>query len=407
MIQYLHVNPEEESISKNHVKIAEERRQAVHYHNKVCTKPWGYEYLVYQNKKVAIWFLCIHKGHATSLHCHFKKDTLLTTLHGIGKITLIDNTVLDLPAMESIFIPRKKFHALSTFSDQVYFLEMEIFGDDVSFSDKNDLLRIHDVYQRGKTGYESSVTCLEKMEELTSYGYFNLNIQSRVETSCGAEMIIHHSIPNITDSKYILLQGSLYQNGHVLKEGSVLTKDDLLIPLCDDIAILEIHIPYYREDAKIIYDMDHLQHIQHKLATAKKQIVLTSGCYDIIHVGHLHHLKCAKQLGDVLMVCLSSDSQIKALKGPDRPINQLEDRMNLFKTISYVDYIVLYNEENIEKELTLGKVMKVIKPSIWTKGDDYTADMILSKHPYLSKVVILPNISDKSTTSIISKIKST
>jgi len=105
-----------------------------------------------------------------------------------------------------------------------------------------------------------------------------------------------------------------------------------------------------------------------------------------------------------LMVCLSNDQQIRKLKGASRPINNYADRLNLFKTIQYVDYIVLYDEKNIQTEETLGSIMKIMKPHVWTKGDDYTTETILAKHPYLSKIAIIPNIRDKSTTLIIDAI---
>jgi D-beta-D-heptose 7-phosphate kinase/D-beta-D-heptose 1-phosphate adenosyltransferase len=105
------------------------------------------------------------------------------------------------------------------------------------------------------------------------------------------------------------------------------------------------------------------------------------------------------------MICLSSDEQIKILKGSDRPINNYKDRIDLFKTISYVDYIILYNEEDIENELTLGNIMKTIDPFYWVKGDDYNQEDIFKKHPYLKNIKLIKNIENKSTTNIINKIK--
>jgi len=136
-----------------------------------------------------------------------------------------------------------------------------------------------------------------------------------------------------------------------------------------------------------------------------KKIVLKSGCYDILHVGHIHNLKTAKSLCDTLFVALSSDTQIQKLKGASRPVNTYNDRINVFKTLPYIDYIILYDEENIEKEETLGQIMKIVGPNIWTKGSDYTVEKIVDKHPYLNKVIIIDNVKDKSTTNIIKKIE--
>ena len=109
-------------------------------------------------------------------------------------------------------------------------------------------------------------------------------------------------------------------------------------------------------------------------------------------------------MGDILIVCLSSDEQIKQLKGDTRPINNYQDRIDLFKTIDYIDYIVLYNEENITDELSLGTIMKIVDPDCWVKGSDYNKNDIIKKHPYLRNICLIPNIENKSTTNIIKTI---
>ena len=159
---------------------------------------------------------------------------------------------------------------------------------------------------------------------------------------------------------------------------------------------------YSNEDEKIIYSLEHLSIKMNDIRN--KKIVLTSGCFDILHVGHLEHLKKAKSYGDILIVCLSNDEQIKALKGDNRPVNNYQDRLNLFKTIPYVDYIILYEETDIKKEETLDNIMNIVHPDYWTKGDDYTENGIREKHPSLKHIILIPNIKDKSTTNIIKKI---
>jgi rfaE bifunctional protein nucleotidyltransferase chain/domain len=203
----------------------------------------------------------------------------------------------------------------------------------------------------------------------------------------------------------ILLDGEIYVDGKCLKEGSLLSgldganKYDM-----SECTILNISNEYAYEDSKIIYSIEQLDIIVSELKKQNKNIVLTSGCYDILHIGHIHNLREAKKQGDVLIACLSCDSQIKKLKGENRPINRYIDRINLFKTIGYVDYIVLYDEEDIENETTLGKIMKCVNPYCWVKGSDYMVDKIMEKHPYLNKVVLIDNIKDKSTTNIINSI---
>jgi rfaE bifunctional protein nucleotidyltransferase chain/domain len=396
---------EYEIISKNKY-IEEEAHTKTDYKNKICLKPWGYEFLVYENKSVAMWHLVMKKEHSTSLHTHFKKDTFLVVISGCAKIGLIDDKSIVLNTMESVFIPRYKFHSISSFSDEMVLLELEIFNQGLTFSDKNDLLRLDDQYKRKPVGYESSISI--DTENLDKYEYFYL--EEGIYEKKG--VTIEHTVVSteadldlLKDKTYcILLSGQLFSDLHYCKEGSILSlqaKSYKPIGICH---LLTIDKLLWQEDTKIVYSFEQLKQIKDVLNAKKKNIVLTSGCFDILHVGHLETLKRAKTLGDTLIVCLSSDEQIKALKGPSRPINNYEDRINLFKTITYVDYIVLYNEENIIEEETLGKIMKIVDPFTWVKGSDYKAEDILKKHPYLRHISILPLIEQKSTTNIVKKI---
>lgn len=403
---YLTLTTKEQSIASNNSIQFNGENKRVDYKNKVCKKPWGYEFLVYESNKIGIWFLNIKKGHSTSLHCHFKKDTLIVVLSGCAKISLIDDEVICLNVLSSIYIPKNKIHALSTFSDEVFLMEIEIFDTDVTFSDKNDLLRINDQYQRDNKGYEQSIQTI--CNNLDQYGYFYIteNFKKCVQgvdvqlTSMSNDTSNLH----VANSINILLDGKIYDKGKHLCEGSIVNGIDVT-RASNDCKILSIRKNYADEEQKIIYSLEHLEHIKKTLKG--KKIVLTSGCFDILHVGHLHNLKTAKLYGDVLIVCLSNDQQIKKLKGENRPINDSHDRLNLFKTISYVDYVMLYDETNIEKEETLGSIMKKIDPDYWIKGTDYKKEDILKKHPYLRNIVLIDNISGKSTTNIVHRIQST
>lgn len=383
----LSVSERELQISHNHKFLTTEK---IDYKNCVCVKPWGYEFLAYESEKIGIWCLTINKGHSTSLHCHFKKDTILFVLSGCAKIGLIDNDVIDLPVSSYVRIPKNKFHSISSFSDVTTLLEVEVFTHDAHFSDKNDLLRIDDQYLREKTGYAQSINI---DYDISKYGYFWLG-NDGTYTIDSTQI----SVDTVTDSTYkegLIIDGTAYINGYYAKEGSFVKQN------VDNCKILTVSNPYMKEDSKIIYSIEHLECVKNRLQN--NTISLTSGCFDILHVGHIHNLKTAKQQSDVLIVCLSSDNQIKKIKGPKRPINNIEDRLNLFKTISYVDYVVLYDENNIDTEETLDSIIKVLDPDIWFKGDDYKVEDILAKHPSLRKVSIIPNILNKSTTEIVKK----
>jgi len=405
--------PNELSIVSNHTQLQNEKHAVIDYKNKVCVKPWGHEFLVFQNKRTAIWCLTIKKGHQTSLHCHFNKDTQIIVLKGVAKVSLIDNKSIALSELSSVFLPHYNFHGISAFSEEVCLLEIEIFNDRLHFSDKNDLLRINDDYNRKKTGYESSVTVLETPEDLSSYGYFYLD-ENFTKNIFGVDIQVNKLAkgspkPPIKWEKNqynILLEGTVFHKNQFFKEGTFIQEFSDCFQFSDDSAlILSLQNIGYKKNAKIIYDNQHLKLVVENLKEQKKTIILSSGCFDIIHVGHLNTLYEAKKMGDVLIVCLSSDEQIKKLKGPDRPINNYQDRIDLFKTIDYVDYIVLYNEENIPNETSLGNIMKIVDPDCWVKGNDYTRDAIVQKHPYLRNICLVPNVENKSTTQIIKTIQ--
>jgi len=130
--------------------------------------------------------------------------------------------------------------------------------------------------------------------------------------------------------------------------------------------------------------------------------VFTNGCFDILHRGHITYLSKAKSLGDVLIVGVNSDESIQRLKGPERPINKLEDRMMVLSALSCIDYIVPF------KDRTPLSLIKTIHPDIYVKGGDYTKET-LPEAPIVEaqrgRVEILPYISDYSTTDIIKHIR--
>jgi rfaE bifunctional protein nucleotidyltransferase chain/domain len=138
---------------------------------------------------------------------------------------------------------------------------------------------------------------------------------------------------------------------------------------------------------------------------SKRPIIgLTSGCFDIFHSGHISTLKQSKNMCDLFFVCLSSDKQIREIKGSSRPVNHIEDRARMLLTMPFIDYVILYDETDNTYEKELDNIMLMIQPDIWFKGSDYTEKGIRGKHPSLKRIVLFDNIENKSTTRIISKI---
>ncbi len=127
----------------------------------------------------------------------------------------------------------------------------------------------------------------------------------------------------------------------------------------------------------------------------EKQIsVFTNGCFDIIHVGHLDLLKRCREMGNIVIVGLNSDASIARLKGPERPINTLEKRIAFLKALTYVDYIVVFEED------TPAELLAQLRPSILVKGGDYTVEQLVGRE-YAGEVCIVPFISGYSSTSVI------
>ena len=140
------------------------------------------------------------------------------------------------------------------------------------------------------------------------------------------------------------------------------------------------------------------------LGTLKnKKIVFTNGCFDILHLGHITYLREAKQLGDHLIIGVNSDASVKKLKGENRPINNLNSRMQMLAALEMVDHVISFSED------TPLSLIEKINPNILVKGGDYDPENVVgAKHvkSYGGRVDVLPFISGYSTTSIIDKLKS-
>ncbi len=135
-----------------------------------------------------------------------------------------------------------------------------------------------------------------------------------------------------------------------------------------------------------------------------RRIVFTNGCFDILHRGHIAYLNRAKELGDILIVGVNSDASVRRLKGADRPINILEDRLQVLAALSCVDHLIAF-EENTPETL-----IQIIRPDIFVKGGDYTRETLPEAELIDSLggvVVFLPYLPDRSTTGLIKRIRQT
>jgi D-beta-D-heptose 7-phosphate kinase / D-beta-D-heptose 1-phosphate adenosyltransferase len=135
---------------------------------------------------------------------------------------------------------------------------------------------------------------------------------------------------------------------------------------------------------------------------ACRRIVFTNGVFDILHRGHIAYLNQAKALGDILVVGVNTDEGVRRLKGPSRPINNLEDRIQVLAGLSSVDYLVAFDEP------TPAELMRVLRPDVFVKGGDYTRDRLPEAkviEEYGGVVQILPFVDNHSTTYTIERIR--
>jgi len=133
-----------------------------------------------------------------------------------------------------------------------------------------------------------------------------------------------------------------------------------------------------------------------------KKVITTNGCFDILHIGHVRILNQARAEGDLLFLGLNSDDSVRRLKGPERPINNEDDRAELLANLVSVDYVYIFSED------TPIEFLKLVKPNIHVKGADYTTGQ-LAETPVVEsfggQVKLLPLVPQKSTTSLVQKIK--
>ncbi len=132
------------------------------------------------------------------------------------------------------------------------------------------------------------------------------------------------------------------------------------------------------------------------------RVVFTNGCFDILHRGHITYLNKAKSLGDILVVGINADASVRRLKGSGRPINSLEDRVQVLAALSCIDHIIAFEAD------TPHDLIRLVQPDVFVKGGDYRRET-LPEAPLVEQlggeVVILPYLEDRSTTSIIERIR--
>jgi len=150
-------------------------------------------------------------------------------------------------------------------------------------------------------------------------------------------------------------------------------------------------------------DFSELPSLVEELKKKGKRIVLTNGCFDLLHAGHIMLFSASKQLGDILIVAIDDDESVKKLKGPGRPVLNANERGRILSALDAVDYVVVFSSHELKK------LIEIIQPDVLTKGSNYTSKEVFG-HELVEKhggrVELIPVTENISSSRIINNIKS-
>ncbi|MGA9997878.1 MAG: adenylyltransferase/cytidyltransferase family protein [Pyrinomonadaceae bacterium] len=141
-----------------------------------------------------------------------------------------------------------------------------------------------------------------------------------------------------------------------------------------------------------------------RVAIARKhgaRIVFANGCFDMLHVGHIRYLEGARALGDVLVVGINADEQVRALKGMGRPLIPERERAELIASMRAVDFVTIFQEPTVEA------LLRAIRPDVHAKGTDYTEETVPERdvvRSYGGRVAIVGDPKDHSSTEMIRRV---
>ena len=148
---------------------------------------------------------------------------------------------------------------------------------------------------------------------------------------------------------------------------------------------------------------DNLPEWRAALRASGKRLVVTNGCFDLLHVGHVTYLETARREGDALLIGVNGDAAVRALKGPERPVTPEHDRAAVLAALESVSGVCVF------AEATATRFLAAAKPDIYVKGGDYTLDTLNQDERRTveqagGKIVIIPFVPGKSTTALLKKI---
>ncbi|HEX8338681.1 MAG TPA: D-glycero-beta-D-manno-heptose 1-phosphate adenylyltransferase [Pyrinomonadaceae bacterium] len=153
---------------------------------------------------------------------------------------------------------------------------------------------------------------------------------------------------------------------------------------------------------KVILDGGELLRVRAELRAARRTLVFTNGCFDLLHVGHARYLAAARSLGDALLVAVNSDRSVRALKGAGRPLMSEGERAEMLAALAAVDFVTVFEEESPRR------LIAELLPDVLVKGGDYAVEEIHGREEVEAaggRVLALPFVEGASTTGIIERVK--
>lgn len=155
---------------------------------------------------------------------------------------------------------------------------------------------------------------------------------------------------------------------------------------------------------KKILSLQELAKRTEEVRALKQRLVLTNGCFDLLHVGHVRYLQQARELGDLLVVAINGDQSVRALKGPGRPLHSESDRAEILAALECVDLVTIF------PELRATDVIAAARPTIYVKGGDYTLESldpteVAALKQVGAEIKTLPMVPGRSTTGLIARMQ--
>lgn len=147
--------------------------------------------------------------------------------------------------------------------------------------------------------------------------------------------------------------------------------------------------------------LDELIHVLENRRQHGAKVVFTNGCFDLLHQGHVELVRFSKQQGDILVVGVNSDTSVRTLKGPNRPILGQEERAGMLAALADVDYVVIF------ESLEVTPVVEQLRPDVLVKGGDYKPEGVVGHEiveSYGGRIALAPLVEGISTTDIVERV---